>query len=160
MSDWFPFIRSIHMLSGSLWIGELLIVNIILIPLFLKADSVLRNLFFNTIYPKLLTLTSVLSLIALSSGIFLAYYLSDGEFQRLIKGRWGLSILVGGSIGILLIIQHILSRKIRVRWMNEKMHHDPFPNGINFWLKVFPWMETLMLLVVFLLMMNASRGIW
>ncbi len=52
MNDYLHIIRTIHVISGSLWIGEIAVINFILIPAIAIQSGEIRIKFIQTIFPK------------------------------------------------------------------------------------------------------------
>lgn len=161
MENLFPIIRTIHVLSGALWIGEVFVINIILIPVLSKFHGDLRRAFLISIFPKIFHLASVLSAGVVITGMIMVYYLTNGNLENLLHGKWGLSILIGGSLGIMLTLFHFfmenrLARKIGL----GKEGDDEKLAEVHLRLKIVPRLGLLVISIIFLLMLNASREIF
>ena len=161
MESYFPFIRTLHVISGALWIGEVVVINFILIPILSRFTGEMRKQFLINIFPRVFRMASVLSATVVITGMFLVYHMTNGELDRLLSGRWGLSILVGGSLGTLLTLFHFfmenrLARKIGL----GKMGDDEKLAEVHLKLKIVPRLGLLVILTVFLLMLNAAHGLY
>ena len=99
-------IRWIHVASASAWFGEVLVINVILIPALSQMVADSRKEFLNTVFPRVFKLASVLSATAVFAGLTLLLIKTDGDLSLLFDSRWGLSILVGGSLGLALTFFH------------------------------------------------------
>ncbi len=91
----------------------------------------------------------------------MVYYLTNGHLDALTAGRWGLSILIGGILGILLTLFHFfmenrLAKKIGL----GKQGDDEKLAEVHLKLRIVPRLGLLVILTIFLLMINATHGIF
>lgn len=161
MEDLFPIIRMIHVLAGSIWIGEVVVINFILIPVLSKYQGDIRKEFLISIFPKIFNLASILSVTVVTTGVIMVYHLTNGNLENLLYGRWGLSLLFGGSLGIILTLFHFfmenrLAKKIGL----GKQGDDEKLVGVHLKLKIVPRLGLIVITTIFLLMLNASRGLF
>ena len=161
MNEIYPILRTIHELAGSLWLGEVVVINFILIPVISKYTGGIRKQLLVSIFPKIFTLASIFSATVVFTGLIMVYYLTNGNFGVLTSGRWGLSILIGGSLGILLTLFHFfmenrLAKKIGL----GKQGDDEKLAEVHLRLKIVPRIGLIVLLTIFLLMINAVHGIF
>ena len=153
--------RTLHILAGTAWFGQVVVINFVLIPSLGKFKTEERKNFIITIFPKIFKVASHLSIIAVLTGIHLVVSLSDANLSNLLSGRWGISILIGGSLGILLTLFHFflenrMAKKIGiVKDGNEEMVDD-----VHVKLKIVPRIGLVVITSIFLLMINAARGIY
>jgi uncharacterized membrane protein len=160
MENYYPFIRMIHVLSGSLWIGEVVVINFILIPVLSRYEGELRKQFLISIFPKIFNLASILSATVVLTGMFLVYYLTNGHLERLTQGSWGLSILFGGGLGIILTLFHFfMENRLANKIGLGKMGDEEKLAEVHLRLKLVPRIGLLVILTIFLLMINAAHGI-
>ena len=153
--------RTLHVVSGTVWFGQVVVINFILLPSLAKFDSAMRNKFVTTIFPKIFKLASHLALITVLTGIHLVISLTDADLSDLLNGRWGLSILIGGSLGLLLttfhfFIENRLIKKIKIGEEGDATTID----DVYLKLKVVPRFGLVVITLILLLMINASRGIY
>jgi uncharacterized membrane protein len=155
-------IRWIHVLSGSIWLGEVAVINFILIPVLGKLDVEHRRQFLTTVFPRVFRMASVLSATSVVSGLMLITMITDGNFAQLLEGRWGHAILFGGTLGTLLTVFHFfmenrLAKKIGVGC--EHLPSDAQLTDVHAKLKVVPRAGMLVISTIFLSMMYAVRGL-
>lgn len=161
MDRLFLIIRSLHVLTGALWIGEVVVINAVLIPLLGRLSDESRKELLIKLFPKLFTLASHLSLSVVITGVFLVYYVTNGSFSNLLHGRWGLSILVGGGLGILLTLFHFfMENRLAGKIGLGKDGDEEQLTDVHLKLKFVPRMGLLVILTIFLLMLNAVRDIF
>jgi hypothetical protein len=157
--------RWIHLLAGTAWLGEVLVVNVVLVPVLARLESGKREWFLAAIFPRIFRLASVLALTTVLAGAALNLSLSgwrvDVAASRLIASRWGWSILIGGSLGFGLMLFHFVAER---RLEPHVVVGDDDPDGIA-WartlrsLKIIPRAGFGLLLLIVLLMMFAARGL-
>jgi len=107
------FIRILHVVSAISWIGEVLVINFVLLPSTKRLADGPRRAFMQQVFPRIFTLASVLSGTAVLTGAALAWGTTGGDLSLLLRGRWGLCILVGATLGTSLTAFHFfLERKV------------------------------------------------
>lgn len=154
-------IRTLHVLSGTAWFGEVLVINSVLIPSLKKMDQNTRNIFITTVFPKIFKLASHLSLIAVITGIHLVVSLTDANLSNLLSGRWGVSILGGGSLGIFLTIFHFfIENKLVKKFGISNKGDSEILEDVHSKLKILPRFGLVVISTIFLLMINAARGLY
>jgi len=160
MSDWLIPIRWIHVFSGSMWFGEVVVINFILIPVIANLQGEARKQYVSNVFPRVFRMASVLSATSVITGVILVTIYTDWQYGKLLSGRWGLSILVGGGMGLLLTLFHFfmedkMARKIGIGCpdMETEVLDD-----VHAKLKIVPRLGLLVISTIFALMMYAVRG--
>lgn len=161
MFEIYTIARALHQIAAALWLGEVLVINFIVIPVLSKYEGGLSRQVITSIFPRLFNLASVLSATVIFTGLFMVYYMTNGNLEALLYGRWGISILIGGLLGIILTIFHFflenkLAKKIVLgnQGDNEKLAE------VHLKMKIVPKIGLIILLTIFLLMINATHGIF
>lgn len=113
-----------------------------------------------TIFPKIFRLASVLAATTAVTGGTLLYLYTDGDWRMLTSGRWGISILVGGTMGLALTLFHFfmedrLARRVGIGRADTP---DSVLADVHVKLKIIPRAGLLVITTIFLLMMYAVRG--
>jgi len=153
--------RTLHVLSGTAWFGQIMVINFILIPSLSKFDKSTQNKFITTIYPKIFKVESHLLIIAVLTGIHLVMSHTNADLSNLLSGRWGLSILIGGSLGILLTVFHFFIEKRMAKKIGiTKGSSNEIVGNVHLKIKIIPRLVLVVITSIFLLMINASRGIF
>lgn len=157
--------RWIHLLAGTAWLGEVLVVNVVLVPVLARLEPGKREWFLSAIFPRIFRLASVLALTTVLAGAVLYLSLSDWRVDvaasRLIASRWGWSILLGGSLGLGLMLFHFVAER-RLEPHVVVVDDDPDDRA---WartlrsLKIIPRAGFGLLLLIVVLMMFAARGL-
>lgn len=155
-------IRWIHVVAASVWVGEVVVINFILIPVLGVLDVPGRRWFLTNVFPRIFRMASVLSLAAVLSGITLVLHFTKGDLGMLTETRWGISILIGGSMGILLTVFHFfmenrLAKRIGVGC--EYVPSDEQLEDVHGKLKIVPRGGLVVISTIFFLMMFAVRGV-
>lgn len=158
----FTLVRWLHVVCGSAWFGEVVVINFVLIPALSKYQGVARKDFLNTIFPKIFNLASVLAGITAVTGGFLLYHFVGFNVGRLTEsGTWGWSILIAGSLGLILtlfhfFIENLLAHKIGVG--NKDISQETVED-VHLRLKIIPRFGMFVITVIFLLMLNATHSL-
>lgn len=157
-------LRGIHLLAGTAWLGEVLVVNVVLVPVLARLEPGKRGWFLSTIFPRIFRLASILALTTILAGAALNLSLSDWHVDvaasRLIASRWGWSILIGGLLGLGLVLFHFVAEH---RLEPHVVLSDTDPDEVAFAhvlrrLKMIPRAGLGVLLLIVCLMMFAARG--
>ena len=90
------------MIAGSSWLGAVILINFVLIPVLPKLKENIRRDVFIHLFPALFKLASVLSATVVIMGVIMIQYQTDGAWDLWNRGRWGTSIFWGGLLGVLL----------------------------------------------------------
>ena len=161
MDELFIPIRWIHVLAASVWVGEVCVINFVLIPSLSRFDGEFRRRFLGTVFPKIFRMASVLSVTTVITGVVLLVLYTRGNLEMLLSGRRGLSILIGGSMGILLTLFHF--------FMENQMAHkagigrpdtsDETLEDIHSKIRVVPRIGLGVIILIYLIMMYATRGL-
>lgn len=156
----FTFIRWIHVICGAAWFGEVVVINFVLIPALSKYQGAYKKDFLNTIFSKIFVLASVLAAITAITGGLLLYSFIGFDLQLLTqRGAWGWSILIGGSLGLILTLFHFfvenqLAKKVGVG--NPDISQDAVED-VHLKLKFIPRMGMIVITLILLLMLNAAH---
>lgn len=153
--------RWLHIISGAAWLGEVITINVVLIPSLLSATREDQARMIRNVFPRLFRLASVLSLISISSGLTMSYLLSGWtDLTIFLTTRWGIAILIGGGLGIALTLFHFFVES-RLEPIAVSMDSGSDPVDIERVVRVLryvPRIGLLVMLTIFVLMMYAARG--
>jgi len=155
----------VHIIAGAAWLGEVVVINFILVPTLLHLSSNRRGWSLSAVFPQVFRLASVLSLTTIVAGAALNLSLSgwqaDVAISRLGSSRWGWSILIGGLLGLGIALFHFFveSRLEPVVVVAGDSLDSAQEELILRRLKIIPRVGLGLLLLVFLLMMVAARGL-
>ena len=100
-------VRWVHVLSGAAWLGEVVTINFVLIPVLKSLTPARRVEFIRNVFPRTFWLASILAATALASGLTMSYLMKGWkDLSVFFTTRWGLEILVGGLLGLVLAVFH------------------------------------------------------
>ncbi len=149
--------RWIHVMAGAMWLGEVLVINAILVPVAGRMEGLHRKAFIGSVFPRVFRLASILSATAVLAGTTL-YVLTYG---------WSLAPLahnpllgVGMALGILLTGFHFfmedkLARRVGIGDPNAPME---VIDDVHLKLKIVPRVGLAVIASIFVLMMIGARG--
>ncbi|GIK22237.1 MAG: hypothetical protein BroJett005_16510 [Ignavibacteriota bacterium] len=160
MSELYTIIRAIHILAAALWLGLVMVINFVIQPVLAKLEGDLRRQVIKSIFPRIFKLASIFSATVVITGLILVYYLTNGNLEALLYGRWGISILIGSSLGILLTLFHFfLEEKLSKKIIQGKQGDNQKLEEVHLKMKIVPRVGLTILTIIFLLMINAAHGI-
>lgn len=154
-------VRWVHIISGISWVGEVITINIVLVPALIKLRGDARGDYLRQVFPRIFHLATILSLTAVISGATMSYLVTGWtDLDRLISTRWGTGIALGGGLAILLTLFHLF---VEERLEPVAMTADVSPE-VDFdrtlkVLKIVPRVGLVILLLIVSLMMYAARGL-
>jgi uncharacterized membrane protein len=156
------FFRWLHIISGAAWLGEVFTINFVIIPSLRSMENDRRPGFIRSVFPRIFRLASFLSIVSISSGLTMSYLLSGwDDLSIFLTTRWGLAILIGGSLGIALTLFHFFveSRLEPIAFsLTNDTQSEEVERIISF-LRYVPRAGLLVMIAIFLLMMYAARGV-
>lgn len=156
----YSLVRWLHVICGSAWFGEVIVINFVLIPALSKYQGASRKDFLNTIFPKIFNLASILAgTTAVSGGLLLYHHIGFNISELTERGSWGWSILIAGSLGLILtlfhfFIENLLARKIGVG--NPDISQDAVED-VHLKLKLIPRLGMVVITTIFVLMLNSTH---
>ncbi|MCC6720731.1 MAG: hypothetical protein IT243_00905 [Bacteroidia bacterium] len=103
----FPYIRLIHIIFGTIWVGSNLFMALFLYPA-VKLSGNIGNQFLPYL-PKTNNMPMTMTIsgfIAIVTGIWIIYYMSGGSFDYL-SSSLGKCILIGGILGLIAFVNGV-----------------------------------------------------
>lgn len=154
-----PALRWAHIVTGAAWLGEVVVIVFVLVPLIPRLDTERRGWFLATVFPRIFRLASVLSVAVLLTGwgVYLSTTDWRWDLKPLVTGRWGWAILVGGSLGLLLALFHFVVEgrlEPQVRAAREAASVARLVRAVQ----IIPRGGLAVLLLIFALMTYAARS--
>lgn len=153
-------VRWVHVISGISWVGEVITINFVLVPVVIKLSKEERGVFVRNVFPRIFRLASVLAGTAVVSGAIMNYLLTGWKnLDVVLSSRWGLSIAIGGALGLLLALFHFFVEfRLEPAAESEEDLPDSEIEKMLSTLKMIPRIGLVVLIIVVLLMMIAARG--
>lgn len=148
--------RWLHVVAGGAWLGEVVVITFVLVPMLGKLEPDRRTWMISTLFPRLFRLASVLIFGALVGGALLHLSMTDWrvDMDLLTGTRWGRLVATGGTLGLALGLFHYVAES-----KLEPMARDVAITGetdlIVKRLKVIPRVGLGILVVVFTTMILA-----
>jgi uncharacterized membrane protein len=159
--NWQTVIRWIHILAGAAWLGEVITINFVLIPIVLGSAIHDRRRFIKNVFPLVFRLASILSLIAIAAVAVLNYQMTGWrQMDVYFSTSRGMAILVSGLLGLFLVIFHFtMERRLEplIEELNEETREED-EQIIVVRLRSIPRFGLAMIILIFILMMYGSRG--
>lgn len=152
--------RWVHVLGGAAWFGTVVLIAFVLVPTLVRADPEKRAWMLRAVFPRIFRLASVLVATALlgGAGLYLSLHDWRPDLGFLVSGRAGISILVGGGLGLALGLFHFLAEQ-KLESAAHRSGDDPEADErLVRRLRIIPRVGVGILLVVFGSMMYAARG--
>lgn len=158
-------LRWIHILAGAAWLGEVVVVNFILVPVLARVEADKRGWFLGMIFPHIFHLATALSVTTILAGaalnLSLVNWRLDVALIRLTSTQWGWSILIGGLLGLGLTLFHLVIEhrlEPHVLTVKEQFDEEAFQHVLRR-LRLIPRLGLGVLLAIFMFMMFATRGL-
>lgn len=160
MVEFYSIIRAIHIISGSIWIGEFIVINFIFFPILSKYQGEMNKRLSISFSHRIFNFSSILSIIVVVTGVFMIFQITNGDLNYLLSGRWGLSILIGSILGIILTIFHFTFENRLIKKIDlENEGDDTEIKKVILKLKIVIRIGIIVTLTIFLLMLNAYRSL-
>jgi uncharacterized membrane protein len=109
--------RWTHFLSGVTWIGLLYYFNIVQVPFMKETDPSTKSGVVQKLLPRALWWFRYAALVTVLSGlVIVSSHFAHGHGHDILKTSWGISILIGGGLGIIMFLNVWL-----LIWPNQKV---------------------------------------
>jgi uncharacterized membrane protein len=162
LDNWLAVVRWIHILAGAAWLGEVMTINFVLIPIVTRPALHERRRFIKTVFPLVFRLASILALTTIVAGAVLNYQITGWKnLDEYFSSARGLAIIVGGLLGLLLTIFHFtLERRLEplIEALDGESEVDDVQKVVG-WLRIIPRFGLGVILLIFILMMYGARGV-
>lgn len=158
---WLLAVRWIHVLAATAWFGEVVTINLVLVPALTRMGEAQRAAFLGRVFPKLFRLASILSLTAVLSGLVMFVTKFSGHWDLVFATWSGRAFVAGGSLAILLTAFHFLVEP-RLGKMIEAVAREPgdsLATRVVKLLRVIPRAGLGVITGIVLLMMVGARGL-
>lgn len=152
--------RWIHLGAAGAWLGEVIVVVFVLVPILVRATGERRGWFLATVFPRIFRLASVLSLTVLIAGAGLWLTMNNWQLnlERMFTERWGIAIFVGGVFGTALTAFHFVAESklepLALAAGSGEIDDDVIVRR----LRIIPRVGLAVLVIAFGSMMYAARG--
>lgn len=113
-------VRYLHIVAGVGWLGEVMVINLVLVPALKSAKATERIALLEIVFPRLFRLASVLGGLAVVTGAVLLAWYTQLQPHLLLASRWGWFVATGGLLAFLLYLFHL--------FQESKMEHTLMSN--------------------------------
>ena len=155
-------VRWVHMLSAAAWLGEVLLIAFVMVPSIATMDVKARASYIGTVFPRVFRMASIAVALVLLSGLYMNYLLTGWQnMLGYIQSFRGMMVTIGGVLGLLLGVFHfVVEARIegRVIRLAEEIDAGELESILRY-LRIIPRVGLVILIVVFLSMMIAARGL-
>jgi uncharacterized membrane protein len=159
--NWLVVVRWIHILASAAWLGEVITINFVLIPMLFRVALQDRRRFIKDVFPLVFRLASILSLITVAAGLALNYLITEWRYLDIyFTTTRGIAILVGGLLGLFLIVFHFaLQRRLEplIDALNDESGEEDV-QAVARYLQIIPRLGLGVMILTFILMMYGARG--
>lgn len=162
MTELMYVVRLVHVIAGVGWLGEVVTINFVLLPALFKARADDRNVLLVTVFPYIFRLATALGGLAILSGIGLVLWNTRMDLTMLVTTSWGWRILIGGIIGLVVFVFHIVeesgaekSLAAELVFLRDSDDQEAAQRLLNH-LAIFPRVGMVILMVVVGLMVAAT----
>ncbi len=100
-------VRWVHVLAAASWYGEVVTINLVLVPMLGRLEGVEQRAFLRGVFPRLFKLASWLSLTAVVSGAYLAWVRYGSDLSQLATPQ-GRVFLLGATLALALTAFHFI----------------------------------------------------
>jgi uncharacterized membrane protein len=109
--------RWIHLFSGVTWIGLLYYFNLVQVPFMKETDAGTKSGVVQKLVPRALWYFRYAALVTVLSGLIIVWsHFMHGHGHDILKTSWGISIAIGGGLGIIMFLNVWL-----LIWPNQKV---------------------------------------
>ena len=162
MVNWLNVVRWVHILAGAAWLGEVVTVVFMLVPLISRLPLTERGRFVAAVFPRIFRLASVFSITTLLAGVVLNYMLTGWrQLGSYFSGLRGVALLTGAVLGLMLALFHFFAEsrlEPHVLSLADNADEETL-RTLTKYLRIIPRVGLGVIITIFLLMMLAARGV-
>jgi len=154
-------LRGVHVLAGASWLGEVVVINFVLVPVAARLDGAARLRFLGAVFPRVFRVASVMTATVAVTGLLQLWWRYWGRFGVLASSRHGVALLAGAFLAGVLITFHFLAEP-RLEGLIAEAEANPdagVDDGIIALLQLIPRIGLAVLVVSLLAMVYAIHGL-
>lgn len=102
-------LRTVHVICGIGWLGEVLVVLFVLTPALRRMDAAGRAAMLGSVYPRVFRLATALGVITIAAGFAMLWEIYDFNTDYLFGTTRGVALLAGASLGGGLYVFHLVA---------------------------------------------------
>ena len=159
--EWYGWVRAVHVFAAASWLGEVVTINLIIVPAVLRIEGEAKLAFLSEIFPRIFKAASWLSATAVATGVLLLIRLYGSHLELLVTTPRGTGLLIGLTLGTLLTAFHFVAEpKLDGMICNARDARDiVLADRVLTLLRVVPRVGLAVLGSTFVLMMYAAHGL-
>ncbi len=154
----FGIIRNIHVLSASIWLGMVVVMNYGLMPSVAKKITQLDVDILKPIFKNVTNLVSLSAASTFITGGIIIWIQTEFYFLGMLNSTRGTLILIAGSVGFLVTIFHFFAETKVENYLRSRSHNNDELlvgyKGIEF----IPKIGLVVVSAIFITMLIAVRG--
>ena len=159
MDALYIILRYIHVGAATAWVGEVIVINFVLIPFVGSLTEEKKAVVIQNLFPRIFRLASVLSATALVAGYILLYRRIDGDISLLFANASSTALAIGAILGTVLTLFHFFMENKMAQKIGISKEKTELVEDIHTKLKIVPRLGMLVILTTFVLMMYSVRSI-
>lgn len=156
----FVALRWLHVGAGAAWFGEVVTINLVLVPAVLAMSATDQTATLAKLFPRLFRLASFLSATAVAAGLGLLFIRYQGHWGDLIHTGPGRTLLLGATLASALTAFHFVLEPRLDGMICTAADNDDFEltQQVLTALKIVPRVGLGVITGIVILMMIAARG--
>ena len=157
--SFFTIIRNVHVLSASIWLGMVVVMNFGLMPLVAKKLLQHEVDILQPIFKNVTNLVSISAFFTFVTGGIILWIQTKFHFVEMIKNTRGILILIAGGIGFIITLFHFFAEgKVEKYLKNRLPNKEELLVGYK-GIEYIPRLGLLIISSIFITMLIAVRGI-
>ncbi len=156
--SFFTIIRIIHVLSASIWLGMVVVMNFGLMPSVSKKLTQFDVDILKPIFKKVTNLVSISAFSTFITGGIILWLQTKFDFSILLQNTRGILILIAGTIGFIVTLFHFLAESKDEKYLRSRLSNKEDLlvgyKGIEF----IPRLGLIIVAGIFITMLIATRG--
>jgi uncharacterized membrane protein len=160
--SWIVLVRWLHILTAAAWLGQVVVLNFVLVPAVVKEERAEARLdLLQKLFPPIFRLASILSGLSVVAGGFLLWGRHHEDWSTLFASWHGHALVTGATLAVLLMaFHHALEPKLgRMIRKAHEAKDAAASDAIVRKLKIAPRIGLGVLTLVMVLMMIGVRGV-
>lgn len=152
--------RYVHIVAASLWLGEVAVINFILIPALSRHEGEARKAFLNSVFPRVFRMASILSGTTAVSGATIFHHYHGFRFAHLTEDRSDIALLIAATLGALLTFFHFFMENHMARrvGVGDPCVSPEKVEDVHSKLKIVPRVGLVVISTIYLLMLYSVRS--
>lgn len=153
------FIRHMHVISASIWLGMVLVMNLGLMPSVTKNLTPLSIEILKPIFNNVTNIVSISAALTFITGGIILWIQTKFDLVEILKSNRGKLILIAGGVGFIVTLFHFfVESKVEKYFRNRLSKKDELLVGYK-GIEFIPQIGLVIISSIFITMLIAARGI-